>query len=81
MERYASCCTSRTPWRAARARRSVLFATRLTRITMELRRPDAASAMAAASRAVSDWSGGTRIGDAAGVSTSAGGAARTAARS
>jgi uncharacterized protein len=41
-----------------------LFATRLTRITMELRAPTPDAAMAAVSRAVSDWSGGTRIGDA-----------------
>ena len=40
-----------------------LFATRLTRITMELRAPTPDAAMAAVSRAVSDWSGGTRIGD------------------
>lgn len=40
------------------------FGTRLTRITRQLRerRPDAA--LAKVSRAVSDWSGGTRIGDA-----------------
>jgi uncharacterized protein with von Willebrand factor type A (vWA) domain len=40
------------------------FGTRLTRITRQLRerRPDAA--LAHVSRAVSDWSGGTRIGDA-----------------
>ena len=40
------------------------FDTRLTRITLQLRerRPDAA--LAHVSRAVSDWSGGTRIGDA-----------------
>jgi uncharacterized protein with von Willebrand factor type A (vWA) domain len=41
-----------------------LFATRLTRITMELRAPTPDAAMAAVSRAVSDWSGGTRIGEA-----------------
>ena len=51
----------------SRGRRDVeafLFATRLTRITGQLRaaRPDAA--MAAVSRAVQDWSGGTRIGEA-----------------
>ena len=41
-----------------------LFSTRLTRITRELRlqRPD--DALAAVSRAVPDWSGGTRIGEA-----------------
>jgi uncharacterized protein with von Willebrand factor type A (vWA) domain len=42
------------------------FGTRLTRITRQLRerRPDAA--LARVSRAVADWSGGTRIGDALG---------------
>ncbi|MBY0497231.1 MAG: VWA domain-containing protein [Cyanobacteria bacterium] len=51
----------------SRRRRDVeafLFATRLTRITNELRagKPDAA--MNAVSRAVKDWAGGTRIGEA-----------------
>ena len=41
-----------------------LFATRLTRITMELRSPKPDAAMTAVSHAVRDWSGGTRIGDA-----------------
>ena len=41
-----------------------LFATRLTRITTELRSPQPDAAMAAVSRAVRDWSGGTRIGEA-----------------
>jgi uncharacterized protein len=41
-----------------------LFATRLTRITLELRAPTPDAAMAAVSGAVKDWSGGTRIGDA-----------------
>jgi uncharacterized protein with von Willebrand factor type A (vWA) domain len=41
-----------------------LFATRLTRITMELRSPRPDAAIAAVARAVRDWSGGTRIGDA-----------------
>jgi uncharacterized protein len=41
-----------------------LFATRLTRITMELRAPKPDAAMAAVSHAVRDWSGGTRIGEA-----------------
>ncbi len=41
-----------------------VFSTRLTRITRQLRagRPD--EALAAVSRAVPDWSGGTRIGEA-----------------
>jgi hypothetical protein len=48
-------------WRHRRVE-AFLFATRLTRITRQLRvlRPDAA--LAAVSRAVPDWSGGTRIG-------------------
>jgi uncharacterized protein with von Willebrand factor type A (vWA) domain len=37
--------------------------TRLTRVTREMGRRDPESALAAVSRAVSDWSGGTRIGD------------------
>ena len=41
-----------------------LFSTRLTRITLALRTPRADAAIAAASRAVHDWSGGTRIGGA-----------------
>ena len=41
-----------------------LFATRLTRITMELRSPKPDAAMSAVSHAVHDWSGGTRIGEA-----------------
>lgn len=49
-----------------RRRRDVeafLFATRLTRITHMLQAPRPDSAMTAVSRAVEDWSGGTRIGD------------------
>jgi uncharacterized protein with von Willebrand factor type A (vWA) domain len=41
-----------------------LFSTRLTRITHELRADKPDAAMRAVSRAVQDWSGGTRIGDA-----------------
>jgi uncharacterized protein with von Willebrand factor type A (vWA) domain len=41
-----------------------LFSTRLTRITTELRVRGLDQAVAAVSRAVPDWSGGTRIGDA-----------------
>jgi len=51
----------------ARQRQEVeafLFATRLTRITMELRSPKPDAAIAAVSQAVRDWSGGTRIGEA-----------------
>ncbi|GAA5145475.1 VWA domain-containing protein [Pseudonocardia eucalypti] len=38
--------------------------TRLTRITRELRHRDPERALAAAGRAIPDWSGGTRLGDA-----------------
>ena len=51
----------------SRSRRNVeafLFATRLSRITHDLRASKPDAAMAAVSRAVQDWSGGTRIGDA-----------------
>jgi uncharacterized protein len=41
-----------------------LFSTQLTRITRELRAPRPADALAAVSRSVPDWSGGTRIGGA-----------------
>lgn len=43
---------------------SFLFSTRLSRVTMALRSPRADAAIAAASRSVHDWSGGTRIGSA-----------------
>ncbi|WP_331530980.1 vWA domain-containing protein [Pseudonocardia sp.] len=38
--------------------------TRLTRVTRELRHRDAEQALSAAGRAIPDWSGGTRLGDA-----------------
>jgi uncharacterized protein len=41
-----------------------LFSTRLTRVTRELRLSGADDAIASVSRAVTDWSGGTRIGQA-----------------
>jgi uncharacterized protein with von Willebrand factor type A (vWA) domain len=41
-----------------------LFATRLSRITPQLRRESPDAAVRAVSRAVQDWAGGTRIGDA-----------------
>lgn len=41
-----------------------VFATRLTRITHQLRTRDPGSALNEVSRAVQDWSGGTRIGEA-----------------
>jgi uncharacterized protein with von Willebrand factor type A (vWA) domain len=48
---------------AARARvEAFAFGTRLTRVTRELRGRDSDRALARASAAVSDWSGGTRIG-------------------
>ncbi|HET6550116.1 MAG TPA: VWA domain-containing protein [Solirubrobacter sp.] len=50
---------------AARARvEAFVFGTRLTRVTRELRGRDADRALARAAHAVSDWSGGTRIGEA-----------------
>ncbi len=50
--------------RAAAAHTEVFtFGTRLTRITRELRLRDPDAALAAAARAVPDWSGGTRLGD------------------
>jgi uncharacterized protein with von Willebrand factor type A (vWA) domain len=39
-----------------------LFSTRLTRVTRELRKSGADDALASVSAAVTDWSGGTRIG-------------------
>lgn len=50
--------------RTTRHVEAFLFATRLTRITMELRSPKPDAAMTAVSHAVRDWSGGTRIGEA-----------------
>jgi len=41
-----------------------LFGTRLTRVTHELRGADVERALGEVARSVSDWSGGTRIGDA-----------------
>ena len=50
---------------AARARvEAFAFGTRLTRVTRELRGRDPDRALARASAAVDDWSGGTRIGSA-----------------
>ena len=43
---------------------SFLFATRLTRVTKQLGRRDIDQAVSEVSRAVPDWSGGTRIGEA-----------------
>jgi uncharacterized protein len=50
--------------RSASSRTEVFtIGTRLTRITRELRLRDPDRALAAAGRAVADWSGGTRLGD------------------
>ncbi|MEZ5174737.1 MAG: VWA domain-containing protein [Acidimicrobiia bacterium] len=46
---------------------SFVFATRLTRITRQLRRRDPRDALADISHVVDDWSGGTRIGEAIGA--------------
>jgi uncharacterized protein with von Willebrand factor type A (vWA) domain len=66
MERYSRTLLHFAHALARKTRRveAFLFATRLTRITTELRTPRADAAIAAASRAVQDWSGGTRIGSA-----------------
>jgi uncharacterized protein with von Willebrand factor type A (vWA) domain len=51
-------------WVAARRRvEAFVFGTHLTRVTRELRGRDPDAAVARATAAVSDWSGGTRIGD------------------
>ncbi len=46
---------------------SFVFATRLTRITRQLRRRNAADALGHVARTVPDWSSGTRIGEAIGA--------------
>ena len=64
MERYSRTLLHFAHTLAKKARRveAFVFATRLTRITMDLRTPKADAAIAAAARSVQDWSGGTRIG-------------------
>ncbi len=64
MERYSRTLLhfAHTLARNTRRVEAFLFATRLTRITMELRTPRADAAIAAAAHSVQDWSGGTRIG-------------------
>jgi uncharacterized protein with von Willebrand factor type A (vWA) domain len=64
MERYSRTLLHFAYTLARNTRRveAFLFATRLTRITMELRAPRADAAIAAAAHSVQDWSGGTRIG-------------------
>jgi uncharacterized protein len=56
---YAQACVA-----AHRRCEAFAFGTRLTRITGELKGRDPDRALARASSAVADWSGGTRIGDA-----------------
>ena len=64
MERYSRTLLHFAHTLAKKAARveAFVFATRLTRITMDLRTPKADAAIAAAARSVQDWSGGTRIG-------------------
>ena len=66
MEAYARVLVQYMQAAVAANRRVEAFAfgTRLTRITHELRGKDPDAAVARASQAVTDWSGGTRIGDA-----------------
>ena len=66
MERYSRMLLHFTHAFAARERRveAFVFSTRLTRVTRELRRRRVDEALARVARAVPDWSGGTRIGDA-----------------
>ncbi len=65
MEAYARMLVQYLQAAVAASRRVEAFAfgTRLTRITHELRGKDPDAAVARASDAVADWSGGTRIGD------------------
>jgi len=64
MERYSRMLLHFAHAITARHRRveAFLFSTQLTRVTRQWRLPRAADALAAVSRAVPDWSGGTRIG-------------------
>ncbi len=65
MERYSRTLLHFAHVLSRRSRvEAFLFSTRLTRVTMALRTPRADAAIAAASRSVHDWSGGTRIGSA-----------------
>ena len=66
MERYSRMLLHFTHAFAARERRveAFVFSTRLTRVTSELRRRRVDDALARVARAVPDWSGGTRIGEA-----------------
>jgi uncharacterized protein len=64
MERYTRMLLLFVHAVAIRQRRveAFLFSTQLTRITRQLRMPRPDDALAAVSRAIVDWSGGTRIG-------------------
>ena len=64
MERYSRTLLhfAHTLAKKARSVEAFVFATRLTRITMDLRTSKADAAIGAAARSVQDWSGGTRIG-------------------
>jgi uncharacterized protein len=66
MERYSRMLLQFAHAIGSRHRRleAFLFSTRLTRITSELRTRGLDEAVAAVSRSVPDWSGGTRIGEA-----------------
>jgi uncharacterized protein with von Willebrand factor type A (vWA) domain len=66
MERYSRMLLHFAHSIAARRRHVevFLFSTQLTRVTMEVRAKRLDAAFASLSRAVPDWSGGTRIGDA-----------------
>jgi uncharacterized protein with von Willebrand factor type A (vWA) domain len=66
MERYSRMLLHFAHALGRRHRRleAFLFSTRLTRVTTELQSRKLEHAVAAISRAVPDWSGGTRIGDA-----------------
>lgn len=66
MERYSRMLLHFAHAFAARERRveAFVFSTRLTRVTTELRGRSVEEALAQVARAVPDWSGGTRIGEA-----------------
>jgi uncharacterized protein with von Willebrand factor type A (vWA) domain len=66
MERYSRTLLHFAHALARKAARveAFVFATRLTRITTDLRTPKPDAAIASAARSVRDWSGGTRIGSA-----------------
>lgn len=61
--RFAHVVVRRGAGRGGGAVEAFTLGTRLTRITRELRMRDADRALAAAGRAIPDWSGGTRLGE------------------